>query len=76
VDGADNVAICVPGLNSTLGNFENVSGDALKLFKAAKATDPGKHTAVIGWQGYDAPNFHEVPSQDHAEVGLNFSPLT
>jgi pimeloyl-ACP methyl ester carboxylesterase len=69
VDGAENVAVCVPGLNSTLGNFENVSGDARKLFKAAKATDPSKQTAVIAWQGYDAPNFHEVADQGHAEVG-------
>ncbi|MDQ1537931.1 MAG: hypothetical protein QOE58_2324, partial [Actinomycetota bacterium] len=69
VDGAENVAVCVPGLNSTLGNFQNVSGDALNLFNAAQKTDPNKHTAVIAWQGYDAPNFHEVADQGHAEVG-------
>jgi len=69
VDGAENVAVCVPGLNSTLGNFQNVSGDARKLFNAAYATDPGKQTAVIAWQGYDAPNFHEVGSPGHAENG-------
>lgn len=69
VDGAENVAVCVPGLNSTLGNFENVSGDALNLFQAAKAADPGKQTAVIAWQGYDAPNFREVGSQGHADIG-------
>jgi len=69
VDGAENVAVCVPGLNSTLGNFENVSSDARNLFNEAQKADPGKHTAVIAWQGYDAPNFREVSSPDHAEVG-------
>jgi len=69
VDGAENVAVCVPGLNSTLGNFQNVSGDARNLFQAAKATDPSKQTAVIAWQGYDAPNLLEVGFQGHAEIG-------
>jgi hypothetical protein len=69
VDGAENVAVCVPGLNSTLGNFQNVSGDARTLFIAAHTADPSMQTAVIAWQGYNAPNFHEVGSQDKAEIG-------
>jgi Alpha/beta hydrolase len=33
VDRADNIAFCVPGLNSSLGNFNEVSGDALGLLE-------------------------------------------
>jgi pimeloyl-ACP methyl ester carboxylesterase len=69
VDHADNVAFCVPGLNSGLGNINEVSGDALHLLEQAHRADPGPVTAVVAWQGYDAPGFLNVLSQNAAERG-------
>jgi pimeloyl-ACP methyl ester carboxylesterase len=69
VDHADNVAFCVPGLNSSLGNLNQVSGDALHLLDAARHADPGRTTAVVAWQGYDAPGLTDVLFQDNAEAG-------
>jgi len=69
VDRADSVAFCVPGLNSGLHNFGDVAGDALDLFKQAALADRDQHTAVVAWQGYDAPGLSEVLSQDNAERG-------
>ena len=69
VDRADNVAFCVPGLNSGLHNFGDVAGDALDLFKQAYLADRGRQTAVVAWQGYDAPGFSEVLAQDNAARG-------
>ena len=70
VDHADNVAFCVPGLNSGLHNVNNVAGDALELFKQAASADRGRHTAVVAWQGYDAPEgYDDVAFQGSAEAG-------
>jgi pimeloyl-ACP methyl ester carboxylesterase len=69
LDRANNVAVCVPGLQSGLDNFENVAGDALHLYNQARQADPGRSTAVIAWQGYDAPTFFNVASQSAAEQG-------
>jgi len=68
VDQADNIAFAVPGLNSGLHNVNNVASDALHLFLQARRADKAK-TAVVAWQGYDAPGFADVPFQDHAEAG-------
>ena len=57
-DTADNVAVCVPGLESRVAKLDQVGGDALGLRDQAARADPGRHTAVVAWQGYDAP---EVP---------------
>jgi hypothetical protein len=69
VDHADNVALCVPGLLSSLRNVDEVSGDALHLLDAARSADPAQQTAVVAWQGYDAPNLLTVLSQHKAEAG-------
>lgn len=69
LDTADNVAFCVPGLNSGLHNVNQVAGDALHLFEQARLADGGRQTAVIAWQGYDAPDLAHVVSQDSAERG-------
>jgi pimeloyl-ACP methyl ester carboxylesterase len=69
VDRADNVAFCVPGLNSGLHNFGDVAGDALDLFKQAYLADRDRQSAVVAWQGYDAPGFSQVLSQGNAERG-------
>lgn len=69
VDRADNVAFCVPGLNSGLHNFGDVAGDALDLFRQAAWADRGRRTAVVAWQGYDAPEGADVLLQGAAERG-------
>jgi len=60
VDHADNVAVCVPGLNSGLHNVDQVTSDALSLYKQSYSADLSRHTAVVAWQGYDAPGYDDV----------------
>lgn len=69
LDHADNVAVSVPGLKSGMHNIDNVAGDALHLYKQALKADPDQHTAVVAWQGYDAPGFGNVLFQGSAEGG-------
>jgi pimeloyl-ACP methyl ester carboxylesterase len=69
VDHADNIAVCVPGLNSGLHNIDQVTGDALSLFRQSYQADRGRQTAVVAWQGYDAPGYHDVGFQGSAEAG-------
>jgi pimeloyl-ACP methyl ester carboxylesterase len=69
VDHAANIAFCVPGLNSGLHNINEVAGDALHLLDQAHRADPGQVTAVVAWQGYDAPGLSDVLFQDNAEAG-------
>jgi pimeloyl-ACP methyl ester carboxylesterase len=68
LDDADNIAFCVPGFMSSLGNVNNVASDALHLYFQARRADPGQ-TAVVAWQGYDAPGDVDVLSQGAAEAG-------
>lgn len=50
-DNADHVAVMVPGMGSTMGNFSSgVAKDAEKLWRLS-----GPGSAVIAWTGYDAP---------------------
>lgn len=69
LDRADNVAVCVPGLMSSLDNMSNIAGDALNLYGQAISAAPGLRTAVVAWQGYDAPNWLQVGFQGSAERG-------
>lgn len=49
LDQADHIAVIVPGMGSTMDNFDAVRGNAEALYGAT----PG--SAVIAWTGYDAP---------------------
>jgi pimeloyl-ACP methyl ester carboxylesterase len=69
VDSADNVVFCVPGLLSSLDNVQNVAKDALHLYRQAGSADPFLSTAVVAWQGYDAPDVFNVAFQGSAEQG-------
>jgi hypothetical protein len=71
LDTADNVAVCVPGLDSDVpGYMDNITGNALSLYREArKVTDPTKSTAVVAWMGYDAPGFSNVGSDNAADHG-------
>ncbi len=68
-DTADNIGISVPGLESRASKMDQVGADALTLFTEAKKADLGVRTATIAWQGYDAPEFLTVASQDNAQGG-------
>lgn len=68
-DLADNVAICVPGLESRVSKMDQIGADASNLYSSAGALDPNARTAVIAWQGYDAPEWLTVPFQIKAEAG-------
>ncbi|MEO3937565.1 alpha/beta hydrolase [Dermatophilaceae bacterium Soc4.6] len=68
-DTAEHVALCVPGLESRVANLDQVGTDAVALWREAAAADPAGATAVVAWQGYDAPEWTTVAGQDRAEVG-------
>ena len=68
-DTADNVAVCVPGLESRASKMEQIGADAAALYLEAKRADDVSPTAVIAWQGYDAPEFDNVASQANADTG-------
>ena len=53
---ADHVSINVPGLSSTMNNFDGVSGDAANVREMAARNGNGS-VASIAWLGYDAPDF-------------------
>ncbi|HRW17298.1 MAG TPA: alpha/beta hydrolase [Dermatophilaceae bacterium] len=67
-DTAANIALCVPGLESRVSKMDQIGGDALALYKESRRADPAS-TAVIAWQGYDAPEFDDVMFQDKADAG-------
>ncbi|MCL2781087.1 MAG: alpha/beta hydrolase family protein [Actinomycetia bacterium] len=67
-DTASHTAVCVPGLDSNLGNYLG-NADATRLWWEANRADPGSHTAVVQWMGYDAPDFEHVADTDAARDG-------
>jgi len=68
-DVADNVAVAVPGVGTTVENgFPN--GQAVELRAAMDAAAPGTHNAAVAWLGYDAPSWDlSVVSADNAIEG-------
>ena len=62
-DAADNITLCVPGLESRVAKMTQVGSDARHLYEESAAADRAHPTAVIAWQGYDAPSFLTVASQ-------------
>lgn len=68
-DTADNIALCVPGLESRVSKMTDVGRDARHLFEEGRAADRTRATSVIAWQGYDAPSFATVTSQAQADKG-------
>ncbi|WP_295698436.1 alpha/beta hydrolase [Lapillicoccus sp.] len=68
-DSADNITLCVPGLESRVAKMTQVGSDARRLYEESAAADRAHPTAVIAWQGYDAPSFLTVASSAQAEAG-------
>ncbi|MGI5214796.1 alpha/beta hydrolase [Plantactinospora sp. CA-290183] len=65
LDRADRIAVLVPGVDSTLRDFDRGLGgvtrrapavQARALHAEARAADPGAGVAVLAWLGYDPPN--------------------
>jgi uncharacterized protein YukE len=71
-DTADNLAVTVPGVGTTLENgFPN--GQAVELREQMDAAAPGSHNATVAWLGYDAPSWDlSVVSADNAVQGGGF----
>ncbi|MGJ9412957.1 alpha/beta hydrolase [Aeromicrobium sp. CF4.19] len=53
---ADHVSVNIPGLGSTMNNFDGVAGDAATVREAAARQSDGT-VASIAYLGYDAPDF-------------------
>ncbi|AKU18310.1 alpha/beta hydrolase [Luteipulveratus mongoliensis] len=68
-DSAANVAYAVPGLESRGSKVSQVGGDAYNLWAEANKAGPSAPTAVIAWQGYDAPELTNVASEAKARAG-------
>ncbi|HEV7647521.1 MAG TPA: alpha/beta hydrolase [Actinophytocola sp.] len=68
-DTADNLAVTVPGVGTTLEHgFPN--GQAFELRQQMDAAAPGTHNATVAWLGYDAPSWDlSVVSADNAQEG-------
>lgn len=49
--------------------MDQIGGDAFALYRKANMADLDHQTAVLAWQGYDAPEFTTVMFQDHADAG-------
>ncbi|MEU7803263.1 alpha/beta hydrolase [Micromonospora arborensis] len=63
--GADRIAVLVPGVGSTLADFDRGLGgvarrapavQAGQLYQELRATDPAAGVAVLAWLGYDPPD--------------------
>lgn len=63
--GADRIAVLVPGVGSTLRDFDRGLGgvarrapavQAAELRAALRSADPGARVAVLAWLGYDPPD--------------------
>jgi Alpha/beta hydrolase len=68
-DVADNLAVAVPGVGTTLEHgFPN--GQAVELRAAMDAAAQGTQNATVAWLGYDAPSWDlSVVSADNAIEG-------
>ncbi|MFF3610730.1 alpha/beta hydrolase [Streptomyces sp. NPDC002580] len=63
LDRADHVSVVVPGVDTDLLSFQRTYkrysapvGMATSLYRAERAADPGKRTAVIAWADYTTPS--------------------
>lgn len=63
--GADRIAVLVPGVGSTLTDFDRGLGgvarrapavQAGQLYRELRATEPAARVAVLAWLGYDPPD--------------------
>ncbi len=68
-DLAEDIAVCVPGLESRVSKIDQVGGDAYNLYLETRAADRSRSLATIAWQGYDAPEFDNVMFQGNADAG-------
>jgi hypothetical protein len=64
LETADRIAVLVPGVDTTLRNFDRGLGgvarrapavQARAVFARLRAGDPGTRVAVVAWLGYDPP---------------------
>jgi uncharacterized protein YukE len=70
VDRADNVAVLVPGLGSTVGaTLRDLTAAAARVTGRARAGWPAESTATIAWTAYDAPNLLQVVGDGAAVAG-------
>ncbi|MDG4757132.1 alpha/beta hydrolase [Micromonospora sp. WMMD710] len=63
--GADRIAVLVPGVGSTLADYDRGLGgvarrapaaQAGQLYRQLRAADPAARVAVLAWLGYDPPD--------------------
>lgn len=55
-DTAANTSVLVKGLGSGVKQGTLSNPDGINLYNESNAADPNKHTSVVMWVGYDAPD--------------------
>lgn len=55
-DTAQNLAVSVPGINTTGASIPNYTEEAQHLYESARLSDPYTSSATIAWIGYDHPS--------------------
>jgi hypothetical protein len=81
LDVADNVAVFVPGMMSTFGQFfhggASTDDKARALFDEARRRSPHQSTAVIAWLGYHAPQsiVEAISPRDAQRGGASLVPF-
>jgi hypothetical protein len=72
VDTARNLAVLVPGLDSSVrAGLRGLAGRAERVRTEAGLADPASPTATVAWLGYDAPGLASVFSDAAAERGAD-----
>lgn len=69
VDRAANVAVVVPGANSSIDNFDSTTQTNTQRLHRAASNSADGDVATVAWLGYDAPSLVDATSSEAAESG-------
>jgi len=82
---ADRIAVLVPGVDTTLRDFDRGLGgvtrrapavQARALYRSLRAADPSARVAVVAWLGYDTPDGIGLDSVREARARTGAAALT
>jgi pimeloyl-ACP methyl ester carboxylesterase len=82
---ANDIAVLVPGVDTTLRDFDRGLGgvarrapavQARTLYRSLRATDPSARVAVVAWLGYDTPDGIGLDSVREARARTGAAALT
>ena len=68
LDTAKHVGVYVPGIRSSLGNFDEMAADAANLWNQATEL-AAESVAMVSWLGYRTPDLAQAPGDEIAIAG-------